>query len=258
MRIQTLALACTLAVMSTLVVQAQDTKAQDAKGQEKKKAEPAPAPTSKKSEMTTKQKASYGIGISVGRNLARQGLSADVLDVDALTRGILQALAGKESVLTEDELNAAYEELQAAMNAKAAAKATANAEAGKKFLAANAKKSGIKTTKSGLQYEVIKAGKGPTPTKNDRVSTHYKGQLISGKVFDGSYKGKVPVPTDKPISFGVGGVIAGWTEALQLMKVGDKWRLFIPSELAYGKRGSPGGIGPDETLIFEIELIAIE
>lgn len=250
MRIQTLALACALAVMSTLVVQAQDTK----------KAAPAPAP--KKPEMTAKQKVSYGLGNDIGGSLKRAGLDAEDIDTSILARAILDVLSSKEPALSEGELAESMAGLRKIIGAKRAAKAAAAAEKniveGMKFLAANKKKPGVKTTKSGLQYEVIKAGKGPIPKKSDRVSTHYKGQLISGKVFDGSYKGKVPTPADKPISFGVGGVIAGWTEALLLMKVGDKWRLFIPSELAYGNDGAGADIGPGATLIFEIELIGIE
>ncbi|MGZ0169680.1 MAG: FKBP-type peptidyl-prolyl cis-trans isomerase [Planctomycetales bacterium] len=247
MRIQTLALVCAVAVFSTIAVQAQDAPKPAAPGV------PKPKP-----EMTAKQKASYGIGMNIGRSLNQQGLGADDLDVSIVARGIFDALSGKDSILSEDELSAAFADLQKMIKAKAAAAAGKKAEAGRKFLAENAKKKGIKTTKTGLQYEVIRSGNGPTPTKSDTVTTHYKGQLISGKVFDGSYRGKAPTPADEPISFPVGGVIAGWTEALQMMKIGDKWRLFIPSELAYGERGAGSDIGPGETLIFEIELIAIK
>jgi FKBP-type peptidyl-prolyl cis-trans isomerase FklB len=255
MRNLTLALACALAVMSTLTIQAQDDKTQATK-----KATPAPAsrPLEKKSEMTAKQKVSYGLGMDIGGSLKGAGLEGGDVDSSALAQAIADVLFGKETALNQEEQAAAMRELRDLITAKSKAAAAKKLEEGVKFLAANKKKPGIKTTKSGLQYEVIKSGKGPMPTKNDKVSTHYKGQLISGKVFDGSYKGKDPTPTDMPISFGVGGVIAGWTEALQLMKVGDKWRLFIPSELAYGESGSRGAIGPNETLIFEIELIAIQ
>jgi len=244
MRIQTLALVCALAIVSTATVQAQD----------KKKA--APAPT--KPAMSAKQKASYGIGMNVGRSIKQQGLGAEDLDANAVAKGIFDALSGAEPALSQAELSAAFAELQKMIQAKAAEAAGKNAEAGKKFLADNAKKPGIKTTKTGLQYQIIRSGNGPTPTKADTVTTHYKGQLINGNVFDGSYRGKAPTPNDEPISFPVGGVIAGWTEALQMMKVGDKWRLFIPSELAYGDRGAGQDIGPGATLIFEIELIAIK
>ena len=247
MRIQILALTCAVAAASMVAVHAQD----DAKKPDA--AQPVARP-----EMSSKQKASYGIGMNIGRSIKQQGLGADDLDASIVARGIFDALSGKESVLSQEQLSAAFDELQRMIQARADAAAAKNAEEGKKFLAANAKKPGIKTTKTGLQYEIIRSGNGPTPTKADTVTTHYKGQLINGEIFDGSYRGKAPTPTDEPISFPVGGVIAGWTEALQLMKVGDKWRLFIPSELAYGERGAGADIGPGETLIFEIELIAIK
>jgi FKBP-type peptidyl-prolyl cis-trans isomerase FklB len=247
MRIQILALTCAVAAASMVAVHAQD----DAKKPDA--AQPVARP-----EMSAKQKASYGIGMNIGRSIKQQGLGADDLDASIVARGIFDALSGKESVLSQEQLSAAFDELQRMIQARADAAAAKNAEEGKKFLAANAKKPGIKTTKTGLQYEIIRSGNGPTPTKADTVTTHYKGQLINGEIFDGSYRGKAPTPTDEPISFPVGGVIAGWTEALQLMKVGDKWRLFIPSELAYGERGAGADIGPGETLIFEIELIAIK
>ena len=247
MRIQILALTCAVAAASMVAVHAQD----DAKKPDA--AQPVARP-----EMSAKQKASYGIGMNIGRSIKQQGLGADDLDASIVARGIFDALSGKESVLSQEQLSAAFDELQRMIQARADAAAAKNAEEGKKFLAANAKKPGIKTTKTGLQYEIIRSCNGPTPTKADTVTTHYKGQLINGEIFDGSYRGKAPTPTDEPISFPVGGVIAGWTEALQLMKVGDKWRLFIPSELAYGERGAGADIGPGETLIFEIELIAIK
>jgi len=249
MRIQTLSLACAIAVFSTFAVQSQDAAKPAAGDTTPKPAAPA---------MTPKQKASYGIGMNIGRSIKQQGLSHHDLDPTVVARGIFDALSGKESILSQEELSGAFAELQKMIQAKADAAAKENVEAGKKFLVANAKKPGVKTTKSGLQYEIIRSGNGPTPTKADTVTTHYKGQLINGEIFDGSYRGKEPTPNDDPISFPVGGVIAGWTEALQLMKVGDKWRLFIPSELAYGERGAGGDIGPGATLIFEIELIAIK
>jgi FKBP-type peptidyl-prolyl cis-trans isomerase FklB len=250
MRIQSFALACAVTAVSLVSVYAQDA-AKPAAETAKPKKPAAPA-------MTPKQKASYGIGMNVGRSIKQQGLGADDLDVNAVARGIFDALAGKEPALSQGELSAAFAELQRMIEAKKTAAAAKNAEGGKKFLAANAKKPGVKTTKTGLQYEIIRSGSGATPTKSDTVTTHYKGQLINGDIFDGSYRGKAPTPADEPISFPVGGVIAGWTEALQMMKVGDKWRLFIPSELAYGERGAGADIGPGATLIFEIELIAIK
>ncbi len=252
MRIQTLALACAVAAASTIAVHAQDDTKTPAD------AKPAPAPPVAKSAMSLKQQASYGIGMSVGRNLRQQGLSVDVVDVNAIARGILDSLSRKDSIVSQAELQAAFSDLQKAIDARNAAAAARNAEDGRKFLVANAKKKGVKTTKTGLQYEVIRSGNGPTPKKSDTVTTHYKGQLINGDIFDGSYRGNEPTSADQPASFGVGGVIPGWTEALQLMKVGDKWRLFIPSELAYGERGAGDDIGPGATLIFELELIAIK
>jgi FKBP-type peptidyl-prolyl cis-trans isomerase FklB len=252
MRIQTFALICAVAAASTFAVHAQDDTKKPAA------APPTAKPPVAKPAMSAKQKASYGIGMNIGRSIKKQGLGADDLDVSVVARGLFDALSGKESALSQAELSAAFEELQRMVEAKKTAATAKNAEDGKKFLAANAKKPGIKTTKTGLQYEIIRSGNGPTPTKADTVTTHYKGQLINGDIFDGSYRGKVPTPADEPISFPVGSVIAGWTEALQMMKVGDKWRLFIPSELAYGERGAGDDIGPGATLIFEIELIAIK
>ncbi|MDA1164491.1 MAG: FKBP-type peptidyl-prolyl cis-trans isomerase [Planctomycetota bacterium] len=249
MRIYTLALTIAIAFFVSTVAQAQN---------EQKASQPASGDQTPRPEMSAKQKASYGIGQNIGRSIKQQGLAADDLDPTTVARGIFDALSGKDSILNEEELAAAFAELQRMIQAKSDAAAGKNVEAGRKFLADNSKKPGVKTTKTGLQYEVIRAGNGATPTKADTVTTHYKGQLINGDVFDGSYKGKAPTPADEPISFPVGGVIAGWTEALQLMKVGDKWRLFIPSELAYGERGAGRDIGPNSTLIFEIELIGIK
>jgi FKBP-type peptidyl-prolyl cis-trans isomerase len=127
----------------------------------------------------------------------------------------------------------------------------ANKEEGTKFLTANKSKPGVKVTASGLQYEILKEGKGPKPGASDTVTTHYKGTLINGKVFDSSYD------RGEPATFPVNGVIKGWTEALQMMPVGSKWKLFIPSDLAYGPRGAGADIGPDATLVFEVELVSI-
>lgn len=203
---------------------------------------------------TVKQKVNYGLGLQIGRSLARDGIE---IDTTALVQGLLDA-AGGDPKLTQEELQAAFGEWKKQASERKKLQADVNKVKGEKFLAANAKKKGITVLKSGLQYEVIRSGKGATPKKSDTVTTHYKGQLISGKVFDGSYRTKEPAKTDEPISFPVGGVIGGWTEALQLMKVGDKWRLFIPSELAYRERGAGSDIGPNSVLIFEIELLSIK
>jgi len=198
-----------------------------------------------------KQKTSYAIGVNIASSLKRQEVD---LDVKALTAGITDGLAGKPA-LTEDQQKAALTELEKNLEARqeATQKAAAekNLKAGEDFLAANAKKDGVKTTASGLQYKVIKTGTGATPKLTDTVKVHYHGTLLDGTVFDSS------VQRGEPITFPVQGVILGWTEALQLMKVGDKWQLFIPAKLAYGERGS-GPIGPNSVLIFEVELLDIE
>jgi FKBP-type peptidyl-prolyl cis-trans isomerase FklB len=255
MRIQTLALVCAVAAFSTFAAQAQDAA---------KPVTPQPAAGDKSPgpKFSAKQKISYGLGNNIGGSLKQVGLAADDLDINVLVRAIADVLNSQETALSASEIDDAMGEFRKMLTAKSKAKAAAavkeNIAEGEKFLAANKKKPGVKTTKSGLQYEIIQSGNGPTPTKSDTVTTHYKGQLINGEIFDGSYRGKAPGDGDEPISFPVGGVIAGWTEALQLMKVGDKWRLFIPSELAYGERGAGADIGPWATLIFEIELIAIK
>ena len=201
---------------------------------------------------TTLDKASYAIGYNIGKDFVKQGLDANVT---ALTAGIAAALAGEKSVLSPEEIQEAFKEMQAEMQKKVDAKVTKNLEDGKVFLAENKSKEGVKVTKSGLQYLVLKEGSGAKPTAKSTVSTHYRGKLIDGTVFDNSYEGEEPTENDMPASFGVTQVIKGWTEALQLMKVGAKYRLFIPSELAYGENGPPG-IGPNSVLIFEIELVS--
>lgn len=202
---------------------------------------PASDPTLK----TTKQQASYGLGLMIGKNLKDDGLE---VDLTLLTRGLKDALSGADPKLTEDEINVAVRAFQTAMRKQRAEKHKREGEA---FLAANKKKDGVVTLESGLQYKVLKKGDGATPKLNDTVRTHYHGTLINGDVFDSSVK------RGEPISFPVGGVIRGWTEALQLMKVGSKWQLFVPSSLAYGAQGRPG-IAPNATLIFEVELLGIE
>jgi len=195
---------------------------------------------------TDEQKASYGIGFNIGSSILRDGLA---LDPALIAAGIEAALKGQKSALTPEEVQAA---MQAMTEKKSADKLKSNA----KFLEDNKAKKGVQVTKSGLQYSVIKEGTGEMPTTKSRVKTHYRGKLLNGTVFDQSYEGDAPVASDKPVEFGVTQVIKGWTEALQLMKPGAHYRLFIPSELAYGQRGTPGGpIGPNEVLIFEIHLL---
>src|SRR6266436_4788893 len=159
------------------------------------------------------------------------------------------ALAGGKTLLTENEMKAALTQLQTDMLAKAA---EANKRAGEEFLAANKTKGGVVTLSSGLQYKIMTAGTGPKPAATDTVSCNYRGTLLDGKEFDSSYK------RGQPLSIQVNGVIKGWTEALQLMPVGSKWQLFIPSDLGYGDRGSGPNIGPGATLIFEVELLSIQ
>jgi FKBP-type peptidyl-prolyl cis-trans isomerase FklB len=203
---------------------------------------------------TTKQKASYAIGMNWGTGLHRQGIDVDSA---ALIQGMKDALAGGKTLLTEDEARAALMQLQKEIQEKQQAKAAAEGETNKKegdaFLAANKTKEGVVTLPSGLQYKILKEGNGPKPTASDSVVCNYKGTLINGTEFDSSYK------RGEPATFPVTGVIKGWTEALQLMPVGSKWQLFIPPDLAYGPRGTPGGpIGPNATLVFEVELISIK
>jgi FKBP-type peptidyl-prolyl cis-trans isomerase len=199
---------------------------------------------------TTKQKASYAIGMNLGGGLHRQGIDVDSA---ALIQGMKDALSGNKTLLTEEQARAALMQLQSEMQAKMAQEGDAKKKEGEVFLAANKGKEGVVTLPSGLQYKILKEATGPKPATTDSVVCNYKGTLIDGTEFDSSYK------RGEPATFPVTGVIKGWTEALQLMPVGSKWQLFIPADLAYGPRGTPGGpIGPNATLIFEIELISIK
>jgi FKBP-type peptidyl-prolyl cis-trans isomerase len=178
------------------------------------------------------------------------------VDPAILARGLKDGLAGGKTLLTDDEAQAAIMEVQNDMRKKQMEKkqeaGAANKKEGEGFLAANKSKEGVVTLPSGLQYKILKAGTGPKPTASDTVSCNYRGTLIDGKEFDSSYK------RGQPASFPVSGVIKGWTEALQLMPVGSKWQLVIPSDLAYGDNGAGADIGPGATLIFEVELLSIE
>ena len=202
---------------------------------------------------TLEQKASYSFGVDFAKRLKQQGID---LDIPALNRGIKDQASGGKLAFEEGEMNqfkAEYtEQLRAQLIKEQEALAAKNLEAGKQFLAENAKKEGVVTTASGLQYKVIKSGDGPSPGPDDTVTTHYRGTLIDGREFDSSYS------RGQPASFPVGGVIKGWTEALQLMKVGDKWELYIPSDLAYGPAARSELIQPNSTLIFELELLDIK
>jgi FKBP-type peptidyl-prolyl cis-trans isomerase len=207
---------------------------------------------------TQKEKASYAIGMNIGTNVGNS-LKKDSVDIDPaiLARGVRDAIAGNKLLMTDAEAKAALTELQAVVQKREQEKTKvaglANEKAGIAFLAANKTKEGVVTLPSGLQYKIIKAGTGPKPTAADTVVCNYKGTLIDNTEFDSSYK------RGQPASFPVGQVIKGWTEALQLMPVGSQWELFVPPDLAYGERGTPGGpIGPQSTLIFQVELLSIK
>ncbi len=193
------------------------------------------------------EKISYSLGLSVAQNLRSTGIKG--LNETAFGRGIKHGLAGEGIEMSPDEvnaiLNAFFQNIQDEQKNQ-------NLNEGKAFLEVNAKNEGVVTLASGLQYQIINKGTGPKPQATDQVSCHYHGTLISGEVFDSS------VQRGQPAVFPVNGVIAGWIEALQLMEVGSKWKLFIPSHLAYGERGAGDQIGPHTTLIFEVELLGIE
>jgi len=195
-----------------------------------------------------KKKFSYTLGYQIAQNLASKGM---VLDPDAAAKAVHDLFSGKPPALTVEEMKAVVARITEDAKAKRNEIATANSENGKKFLADNKKKDGVKTLKSGLQYKVIFNGDGKKPKASSSVVAHYEGRLINGKVFDSSIK------RGSPATFPVNGVIKGWQEALQLMPVGSKWQVYIPSELAYGENGASGAIGPNETLIFDIELLKI-
>ena len=196
-----------------------------------------------------KDKVSYIIGMDIGNNLKKQLID---VDLNILAKGLRDALTGAKSLLTEKEIQETMTAFQKEMMAKKEEVAKQNKKDGEAFLAENKKKEGVKTLPSGLQYKVIKTGTGKKPKSTDTVTVHYRGTLINGTEFDSSYK------RGQTVSFPVSGVIPGWTEALQLMEEGAKWQLFIPSNLAYGEKGAGNVIGPNATLIFEIELVSIQ
>ena len=202
---------------------------------------------------TDKEKLSYSIGMDIGGNLKRQSVE---VDPDLLAKGFKDSYGEGKTILTEDQARQAIADFQKTLMAKQAETmqklSEKNKADGEKFLAENGKKEGVKTLPSGLQYKEITPGKGKSPNSTDTVTTHYKGTLIDGTEFDSSHK------RGEPATFPVSGVISGWTEALQLMKEGAKWQLFVPSNLAYGERGAGREIGPNATLIFEVELISVK
>ena len=213
----------------------------------------SPVLAGEKQELKTKKdKVSYAIGLDMGNNLKKNDVE---IDADVLARAIKDVASGSKPLMTEQEaketLMALQKELQAKQQEKSKALGEKNKKEGDEFLAKNKKQEGVKTLPSGLQYKVITEGKGKSPKASDTVTVNYAGKLIDGTEFDSSYK------RGQPATFPVGGVIKGWTEALQLMKEGSKWQLTIPADLAYGEQGRPG-IPPNSVLIFDVELISIK
>ncbi|WP_212006328.1 FKBP-type peptidyl-prolyl cis-trans isomerase [Chitinophaga sp. HK235] len=210
------------------------------------KAKPAAQTAAKAALKNRMDSVSYGIGVSIAENLKAQGLSN--VNTAVLAKAVQDALTNKSLTLSKEQSEMSISNYLQQLKAEKSAK---NREASEKFLAENKAKPGVVTLPSGLQYLILKAGTGAKPTLNDKVKTHYHGTLIDGTVFDSS------VERGEPISFPVSGVIKGWTEALQLMPVGSKWRLFIPADLAYGDRGAGPKIGPASALVFDVELLDI-
>ena len=211
-------------------------------------------PPEKKIELKDeKAKASYSVGYQFGQNLKK--MHAD-LDAGVLSKGLEDALSGKESLLSEEEMGSSLSDLRqksmAAVQQELKEKAEKNLVESEKFLAENKTKEGVKTTASGLQYKILKEGEGPSPKVGDTVTVNYRGTLVDGTQFDSSYD------RGEPATFPLTGVIPGWTEALQLMKKGSKWMLYIPPDLAYGERGAGNRIPPNSALIFEVELISFQ
>jgi len=202
---------------------------------------------------TDREKASYAIGANIGKSMKKEGVD---LDPALISRGIRDGFSGDKLLLTDEQAQAALTafsgEMKKKQEAEQAVVAAANEKEGQSFLAANRTKPGVVTLPSGLEYKILTAGTGPKPTPEDTILCNYRGTLIDGKEFDSSYK------RGQPTAIPVGGVIKGWTEALQLMPAGSKWQLFIPSELAYGPRAAGPDIGPNSTLIFEVELLSIQ
>jgi len=198
---------------------------------------------------TTEERVSYGIGRQMGDQLA-QGTFPGV-SLDCVIAGITDSMEGNESKVSEEDLRNAFQEMMAKMEEEQKAAAAPVIEAGEKFLKENGERLEVTVTESGLQYEVLTQGIGAKPDASNTVTCHYHGTLIDGTVFDSSYD------RGEPAEFPVSGVIAGWTEALQLMNVGSKYRLYVPHNLAYGERGAGGAIGPYQTLVFDVELLDV-
>ena len=198
---------------------------------------------------TVETRASYGVGRQMGDQLNANPF--DGLSAEAVIAGLTDSLNGVACPVSDDDMRAAFEAINAQMQAKQAEQAKTLSADGDKFLAENAIRDEVTVTESGLQYEVLTAGEGEKPTAASTVRVHYHGTLLDGSVFDSSYE------RGQPAEFPVGGVIKGWTEALQIMATGSKWRLYIPYDLAYGEQGAGGAIGPFATLIFDVELLDI-
>jgi FKBP-type peptidyl-prolyl cis-trans isomerase FklB len=198
---------------------------------------------------TDEQKASYGFGLQFGNQLRRNDF--DGLDLDAVLAGIQHYYKHEQAALSKEQINPSYQVIQQRQQAKAAEKAAARVALAEQFLQANAARAEVSTTASGLQYEVLENGSGARPGPRSNVVTHYHGTLVDGTVFDSS------VERGEPAEFGVHQVIPAWTEALQMMSVGDKWRIACPPHLAYGERGAGEAIPPNTALVFDIHLIAI-
>jgi FKBP-type peptidyl-prolyl cis-trans isomerase len=194
---------------------------------------------------------SYLVGLDIGRNLAENGFEPSDFDVKDFIRGMTDALSKAKPAISDEQMATAGEAIRVRLTNRAEKAVKGNLDRATVFLAENAKKDGVQTLKSGLQYKILKKGDGKSPGQTSTVKVHYEGKLIDGTIFDSSIK------RNDPATFGVNQVIKGWTEALQRMAVGDKWMLFIPPDLAYGERGSPGAIGPNEALVFEVELLDI-
>lgn len=196
---------------------------------------------------------SYALGLSMGNNFRSSGI--ETINVQDFADGVAAVFYGDKPKMSYNDAKAEiqkfFTELQAKQQEQAKAMAEINAKTGKEFLESNGKRAEVLTTPTGLQYEVLAAGEGESPKATDTVKVHYTGKLIDGTVFDSS------VERGEPATFGVTQVIPGWVEALQLMKPGAKWRLFIPSQLAYGPNGAGGAIGPNQTLIFDVELLEV-
>lgn len=222
--------------------------AQKSKKSKKSKVEAVPETPAPPAPVLTNQldSVSYSLGVSIAQNISTQGLTE--VNADKFAKGLDDFLKSNATIITPEDANKMLNEYFVAIKNE---KNKENIEKGKIFLVENAKKEGVVTLPSGLQYKILKTGTGAKPTAEDQVTTHYHGTLVDGTVFDSSLE------RGEPATFPINGVIKGWTEALQLMPVGSKWELYIPSDLAYGERGAGGAIGPYATLIFQVELLSI-